>query len=187
MNKKFMYGVGQILFRDFVVGYIKKDSFDMGGVKPEISKIYAEQLAGIAALVIPQSNGSIAPNFVLIQLDYANLHKVLGGTLHYAPTDTEKKDPIGWTPTKQVLKLDGPWRIDLVSGQSILIANAVLIANLGGKLTLKETAEVPCILELQPADTGEDFGIVDTSEIPDQWNSSYVIPSEEVFTKVEEG
>ena len=184
---KFMYGVGQILFREFVVGYIKRDSFDMGGVKPEVSKIYAEQLAGTAALVIPQSNGSIAPNFVLIQLDYANLHKALGGTLHYAPTDTEKKKPIGWTPPKQVLKLEGPWRVDLVSGQSILIANAVLLSNLGGKLTLKETAELPCVLELQPADEGEDYAVIDTSEIPDQWHSSYVIPSDEVFTNVQEG
>ena len=187
MNKKFLYGVGQVLFRDFVVGYIKKDSFDMGGVKPEVSKIYAEQLAGTAALVIPQSNGSIAPNFVLIQLDYANLHKALGGTLHYAPADTTKQEPIGWTAPKQVLRLEGPWRIDLVSGQSILIANAVLLSNLGGKLTLKETAEISCTLELQPAEKGDDFGIIDTTEIPKQWISSYEIPSDDLFPTVQEG
>ena len=47
-----MYGVGKIMYRDFVVGYIKKDSFDLGGVKAEAAKVYAEQVAGAAVLVI---------------------------------------------------------------------------------------------------------------------------------------
>lgn len=182
-----MYGVGKIMHREFVVGYIKKDSFDLGGVKAEAAKVYAEQVAGAAVLVIPQSNGTIAPNFVLIQLDYVNLHKALGGTLHYAADDTEKKTPIGWTAPSEVLQLSGPWRIDLVSGRSVLIADALLLSNLGGKLTLKETAEVPCSLELQQPENGKAYGVFDTAQIPDVWNESYTIPTEEVLAKIQEG
>lgn len=183
-----MYGVGKIMFRDFVVGYIKKDSFDLGGKAPEVAKVYAEQIPGEAVLVIPQSNGSVAPSFALIQLDYTNLYKLLGGTLHYAVGDTDKTKPIGWTSQSKILQLKGPWRIDLVSGQSILIANALLLANLGGKLTLKETAEVACSLALeQPDNDGDAFGTFDTESIPDTWTESYIIPKEEVLDNTQEG
>ena len=37
-----MYGVGAVKYKDFVVGYIEKNSFDMGGQKPESAKIEAE-------------------------------------------------------------------------------------------------------------------------------------------------
>ena len=187
MNKKFLYGIGKIMYRDFVIGYIKKDSFDVGGVKAEAAKVFAEQVQGTSVLVIPQSNGSIAPNFALIQLDYANLYEALGGTLHYAAGDTEKKTPIGWSAPSELLQLSGPWRIDLISGRSILIADAVLLSNLGGKLTLKETAEIACTLELQQPSEGKAYGIFDSDNIPEAWNASYIIPAEEVLSKVSEG
>lgn len=97
MNKNFMYGVGAVKYKDFVVGYIEKNSFDMGGQKPESAKIEAEQVPGTPVLIIPQSNGSIAPTFNVIQLNYENLHSLLGGTMHYKEEDSEKKTPIGWT------------------------------------------------------------------------------------------
>lgn len=78
MNKNFMYGLGAVKYKDFVVGYIEPGSFDMGGVKPESTKINAEQVPGTPVLIIPQSNGSIAPTFNVIQLNYENLHKLLG-------------------------------------------------------------------------------------------------------------
>ena len=77
-----MYGVGAVKYKDFVVGYIEKNSFDMGGQKPESAKIEAEQVPGTPVLIIPQSNGSIAPTFNVIQLNYENLHSLLGGTMH---------------------------------------------------------------------------------------------------------
>ena len=61
MNKNFMYGIGAVKYKDFVVGYIEPGSFDMGGVKPESTKINAEQVPGTPVLIIPQSNGGIAP------------------------------------------------------------------------------------------------------------------------------
>ena len=67
MNKNFMYGLGAVKYKDFVVGYIEPGSFDMGGVKPESTKINAEQVPGTPVLIIPQSNGSIAPTFNVIQ------------------------------------------------------------------------------------------------------------------------
>ena len=143
-----MYGVGAVKYKDFVVGYIEKNSFDMGGQKPESAKIEAEQVPGTPVLIIPQSNGSIAPTFNVIQLNYENLHSLLGGTMHYKEEDSEKKTPIGWTAPTAAVLLTGPWEIALVSGQSILIPNGTLLSNLGGKLTLTETAKIECTLEV---------------------------------------
>ena len=35
MNKNFMYGIGAVKYKDFTIGYIEKNSFDLGGKKPE--------------------------------------------------------------------------------------------------------------------------------------------------------
>ncbi len=77
MNKNFMYGIGAVKYKDFTIGYIEKNSFDLGGKKPEAAKIEAEQVQGAPVLVIPQSNGGIAPTFNVIQMNYSNLHKLL--------------------------------------------------------------------------------------------------------------
>ena len=68
MNKNFMYGIGAVKYKDFTIGYIEKNSFDLGGKKPEAAKIEAEQVQGAPVLVIPQSNGGIAPTFNVCNL-----------------------------------------------------------------------------------------------------------------------
>lgn len=179
MNKKFMYGIGAVKYKDFLVGYIEKNSFDMGGQKPEAAKIEAEQVPGTPVLVIPQSNGSIAPTFNVIQMDYENLHNLLGGTLHYKKEDTEKKTPIGWTAPSSAMLMQGAWELALVSGQNILIPNATLLSNLGGKLTLTETSKIECTLEVaMPEDGGDPYGTFDSDSIPDEWKE-YKLPKPE--------
>ena len=138
-----MYGVGAVKYKGSPVGYIGKDSFDMGGTKPESAEIEAEQVPGAPVLVIPQSNGKIGPKFDMIQLNFENLQQLLGGTLHKKSTTVT-----GWTAPVAALVLEGPWQIDLVSGQSILIPNATLLSDLGGKLSLKETAKIEVELKV---------------------------------------
>ena len=50
MNKNFMYGIGAVKYKDFTIGYIEKNSFDLGGKKPEAAKIEAEQVQGAPVL-----------------------------------------------------------------------------------------------------------------------------------------
>ena len=179
MNKDFMYGVGKVSINGADVGYIKKESFDINGQKGEVAKVEAEQVPGASVLIIPQSNGTIAPKFILIHLKYENIKQLSGGTVHYAKTDTEKKTPIGWTPQSELLLLSGYVQIDLVSGQSILIPKAVLMSNLAGKLTLKETAEVDCAMEIEQPSEGKPYGIFDTSSLPAKWVSDHIVPKDE--------
>ena len=179
MNKNFMYGLGAVKYNDFVIGYIEKGSFDLNGQKPEAAKIEAEQAPGAPVLIIPQSNGSIAPTFNVIQTDYKNLHALLGGTLHYAKEDSQKKNPTGWTAPQATLLMQGPFELALVSGRSILIPNGTLLSNLGGKLTLTETAKIECTLEVAvPEDGSQPYGVFDTEAIPDVWNQ-YKLPAAE--------
>lgn len=179
MNKNFMYGLGAVKYKDFVVGYIEKGSFDLGGQKPEAAKIEAEQVPGAPVLIIPQSNGSIAPTFNVIKMDYKNLHALLGGSLHCKKEDSEKNTPVGWTAPQAAILMQGPWELSLVSGQSVLIPNGTLLSNLGGKLTLTETAKIECTLEVAvPEDGSQPYGVFDTEAIPDEWEQ-YKLPAAE--------
>lgn len=76
-----MYGIGVVKFGDKTVGYIEKGSWDWGGAKPEKVDVEAEQVPGAPVLTLVTKNGTIAPTFNLIQLDYENLQLALGGTL----------------------------------------------------------------------------------------------------------
>ncbi len=185
MNKNFMYGIGAVKYKDFVVGYIEKGSFDLGGQKPEAAKIEAEQAPGAPVLVIPQSNGSIAPTFNVIQMDYKNLHALLGGSLHYKTEDSAKKNPVGWTAPQTAILMQGPWELSLVSGQSVLIPNGTLLSNLGGKLTLTETAKIECTLEVaMPEDGSQPYGVFYADALPDEWKQ-YKLPAAEAAASVQ--
>ena len=171
-NKNFLYGIGKVKFKGFEIGYIEKNSWNNNGKKPEVVEVNAEQKPGAPVLIIPQSNGTIAPTFNLIQLNYANLEAALGGELVYAKADTKKETHIGWEPEDDIIQLSGGWCIDMVSGQSILIANGTLLAALGGQLTLTETAKVECEIRLsEPEDDGKPYAIYDTDAIPENWKT----------------
>jgi len=177
MNKDFMYGIGAVKYKGVPVGYIGKDSFDMRGAKPEAAKIEAEQVPGVPVLVIPQSNGKIAPKFDMIQLNFDSLKQFLGGAIHKKGEKT-----VGWTAPSKAMVLEGPWELELVSGQSILIPNATLLSDLGGKLTLKETAKIEVELELSAPNVKDvpPYGIFETTEIPAEWSEAngWLLPKE---------
>lgn len=181
MNKDFMYGIGAVKYKGVAVGYIGKDSFDMGGTKPEAAKIEAEQVPGVPVLIIPQSNGKIAPKFDMIQLNFDSLKQFLGGAIHKKGGKT-----VGWTSPSEAMVMEGPWELKLVSGQSILIPNATLLSDLGGKLTLKETAKIEVELELS-APAMKDvppYGIFESTEIPAEWSEAtgWRLPKEDTTT-----
>lgn len=158
-NKNFMYGIGKLIVGGFTVGYIEKGSFDFGGKEPESVDVEAEQVPDAPVLSLAQKDGSIEPSFNLIQLDYENLHKTLGGKLI-----GDNNSPTGWEAPSELIDISGECVIDLVSGQTITIPNGKLLANLSGKLTLTEVAKIACKLKVQkPTDGGAPYKIADTS------------------------
>ena len=93
--------------------------------------------------------------------------------------DSEKKTPIGWTAPSEVLVMQGPWELSLVSGQSVLIPNATLLSNPAGKLTLTETSKIEVTLEVaMPEDGSQPYGVFDTEAIPDEWGQYKLPPAE---------
>ena len=156
--KKFIYGIAAVYFAEALIGYIEKGSFDWGGTKPESVDVEAEQVPDAPVLTLLTKNGSISPTFNLIQLDYENLHSVLGGTL----VGTEGAYT-GWKAPTDLVQLSGKWTIDFVSGQTMTIPNGSILANLGGKLTLTEVSKLECQLKVnKPADGGSPYEINDT-------------------------
>lgn len=158
--KKFIYGIGAVYFADALVGYIEKNSWDWGGTKPESVDVEAEQVPDAPVLTLLTKNGSISPTFNLIQLDYENLHAMLGGTLVGA-----EGAYTGWKAPTDLVQLSGEWTIDFVSGQTMTIPNGTILSNLGGKLTLTEVSKLECQLKLnKPVDGGSPYEINDTVE-----------------------
>lgn len=162
-----MYGVGAVKYKNKPIGYIAKGSFDMGGTKPESSDIEAEQVPGAPVLVIPQSNGKIAPKFDMIQLNFESLYQLLGGALVKAGETIT-----GWTAPRDAMVMDGPWELALVSGQSILIPSATLLSDLAGKLTLTETAKIEVELKVTAPATANipPYGVFNSKSLPAEWS-----------------
>lgn len=172
-----MYGIGAVKYKGQEVGYIAKNSFDMGGTKPESSDIEAEQVPGAPVLVIPQSNGKIAPKFDMIQLNFESLQQLLGGKL-----DKTGEKVTGWTAPRAAMVMEGPWELALVSGQSILIPNATLLSDLAGKLTLTETAKIEVELKVVMPTAAEipPYGVFASDTLPEGWKeeAGWLLPAE---------
>lgn len=167
MNSNFMYGIGAVKYKGKEIGYIAKGSFDMGGAKPESTDIEAEQVPGAPVLVIPQSNGKIAPKFDMIQLNFESLYQLLGGAL----VKTGGKIT-GWTAPRDAVVMEGSWELALVSGQSILIPAATLLSDLAGKLTLTETAKIEVELKVTAPAAAKvpPYGVFASDALPDEWS-----------------
>lgn len=162
MSRKFIYGIAVVKFGSDTIGYIEKGSFDWGGTKPESTDIEAEQVPDAPVLVLQQKNGQISPTFNLIQLDYENLHRVLGGTL-VTTGEGQNATVTGWKAPTSLVDLNGAWTIDFASGQTMTIPNGTILANLGGKLTLTEVSKVECQLKvMKPSDGSAPYEINDT-------------------------
>ncbi len=160
MNKNFMYGIGRLTINGSEVGYIEKNSFDFGGKEPESVDIEAEQVPDAPVLSIPQKNGTIEPSFNLIQLNYENIQKTLGGEL------VKTGDVVtGWEAPSKLIDTSGECVIDLRSGQRVTIFNGKVIANLSGKLSLTEVAKIAVKLKVQkPENGGAPYTITDIPE-----------------------
>ena len=157
-SNKFMYGIGVVKFGEKQIGYIEKNSWDWGGVKPEKVEVEAEQVPGAPVLTLVTKNGTIAPTFNLIQLDYENLHLAMGGTL----IGTEGAYT-GWKAPTELVELRDKCEIKLKSGQTVRIPNATLMGNLGGKLTLTEVSKIECQMTVNaPAGGGSPYEVVNT-------------------------
>ena len=169
MNKKdFLYGLSKMSFNGREVGYIEKDSFEWGGTAPESVDVEAEQVPDAPVLVLAQKNGTIAPKFNMIQLNYENLAAMLGGEVVMSSGVQTSLDNMaemvatGWKAPKELVQLSGACTIDTPSGKRISIPNAMLLSNLDGKLTLTEVSKVACTLKvMKPADGSAPYEILD--------------------------
>ena len=162
MNKNFIYGIAAVKFGTAVIGYIEKGSWDWGGTKPETTDVEAEQVPDAPVLILKQKNGTISPTFNLIQLDYENLQRVLGGTL-VTTGEGPNATVTGWKAPTSLVDLTGAFTIDFVSGQTMTIPNGTILANLGGKLTLTEVSKVECQLKvMKPSDGAAPYEINNT-------------------------
>jgi len=152
MAKKFMYGVGMLKFKGKTLGYILKDSFNMNPTKGEVAKIWAEQVQSAPVKTLSQSNGTIAPSFSLIEIDYEVMQSVLGGKVIKDNADAV----IGWEAPTEAVLIEGEFIIETKSNHRITIYNGLLQGNLDGGLNLTSVSQIAVAIEVQmPADTSK--------------------------------
>lgn len=165
MSRETAYGLAELLLDDEKIGWIEKGSFDLGGKKPEVAEINAEQVPDAPVEVIPQSNATIAPTFNMIQMKYEYMKKLLGGTL--VETGSDPKKVTGWKAPTEIITIEGKWTIKFVSGQVLTIPRAMILSNLGGKLTLTETSKIECELKVMKPkeDDASPYGMDDADAL----------------------
>ena len=117
-----MYGVGRLRFKQQTLGYIQKGTFKLNGQKGTNAKVEAEQVPSAPVLVIPQTNGSIAPSFGLIEWDYAIMHLLMGGTL----VRDDAGNTIGWRAPGGLVETRGEFVIETMSKKRITIFDSLL-------------------------------------------------------------
>jgi hypothetical protein len=156
-----MYGVGLLKFKGKTLGYILKDSFQMNGSKGEASKVFAEQAQSAPVKTLPGSNGSIAPSFNLIEMDYEVMAALLGGTVVKTG-----EVATGWKAPHEVVVLEGEFIIETNSKHRITIFNGILQGNLGGSLNMTSVSQIEVAIEPQlPEDGTAPYEIDDIPEL----------------------
>lgn len=157
-----MYGVGVLKFKDKILGYILKDSFQWNGTKGEVAKIWAEQVQSAPVKSLPQSNGTIGPSFNLIRMDYDAMQSVCGGKVVKGAEDAV----VGWDAPTESLLIEGEFIIETKSGHRVTIYNGLLQSNLGGGLNLTSVSQIEVSIEVQmPEDGSAPYRVEDIPEV----------------------
>ena len=136
-----MYGLAVVKVGEKKLGYIEENSFKLNGAKGEVTKINAAQKHGGPVLVIPKSNGTIAPSFDLIQMDYENMAALMGGVVK----KTAEK-ATGWEAPSLTIQTD--------SSHEINIRKAFISAYIDGDLNLDSVSKVKVEVEVMIPDDG---------------------------------
>lgn len=164
MNKDFIYGIARVRFNNNTIGYIEKGSWDWGGSKAETVDVDAEQVPEAPVLILQQKGSQISPTFNMIQLNYQQLQRLLGGTL-VNTGEGQDAAVTGWEAPTNNVQIQGSWEIDFVSGQTMSIPNGLVLSNLGGKLSLTEVSKLECQLKImKPNNGGSPYKINNTPE-----------------------
>ena len=154
-----MYGLAVVKVGENTLGYIEENSFKLNGAKGEVTKINAAKKHGGPVLVIPKSNGTIAPSFDLIQMDYKNMATLMGGEV----TKTKEK-ATGWKAPSKLVQITSPLTIQTDSSHAINIKKAFISAYIDGDLNLDSVSKVKVETEVMiPDDGGEPFTIDDVA------------------------
>ena len=144
-NDGYIYGLDVFKFKGFKVGNITEDGIDWAGDKQEKVKLMAAQVKTGPVKIIKKNNGTNVLTFKVFQLDGTNCATLLGGTVDSATG--------AYTPSKELVNLQGAAEIVCGSGHVISIPNADLVAQLKGKISGTEAFGIECELEiLAPTD-----------------------------------
>ncbi len=159
-DQDLMYGLEEMYLKGLSIGYIKEDSFQWNGTQGELAQIRAAQVKGTAIKNIPTSNGTVAPTFQLLQFNYENMAKVLGGRVIM-----KNGKAVGWAAPKALVRLEGFVEVFSDSGQVIVFPSAIIQGFISGPLQLTETSTIDCTLGVNQPATGEDpYYIFDAAE-----------------------
>ena len=152
-----MYGLSEVLVGDKSLGYIEENSFKLNGAKGETTEINAAQVHGAPVLIIPKKNGTIAPTFDLIRLDYANMAAVMGGAI----AKTGEKDT-GWKAPSKLVQITDSVKIKTDSEHQISIKKALIIGYIDGDLNLDSVTKIKMEVKvMMPDDGSEPYSIDD--------------------------
>ncbi len=157
----FMYGLAEVKVGNKTLGYIEENSFKLNGTKGESTEINAAQVHSAPVLIISKKNGSIAPSFDLIQMNYVNMAVVMGGTVTETGTDANKK-ATGWKAPSKLVQTTDSVTIMTDSDHQISIKKALVTGYIDGDLNLDSVSKIKMEIKvMMPDDGSEPYSIDD--------------------------
>lgn len=156
----FLYGLLSVKVGGKLLGYIEENSFSFNGSAGEKTEINAAQVHGAPVLVIPKKNGTIAPSFDLIEMDFENVAVVMGGEV------VKTGDKVtGWKAPSKLVQITEPVEIQTDSQHVVKIKKALVSAYIDGDLNLDSVSKIKVeTTVMMPDDKSEPYTIDEVSE-----------------------
>lgn len=118
------------------IGLISEDGVDWSGEEPQYTEVVAAQTRSVVKKILKRA-GTDVMKFKLIELKVANLIAVLGGK---ADTATPEK----WLAPNTPVVIEGPLRLETVTGQVIEAAKVSLSGSMRGTIGGDDPLSVEC-------------------------------------------
>jgi len=156
----FMYGLAEVKVGEKTLGYIEENSFKLNGAKGESTEINAAQVHSAPVLIIPKKNGTIAPSFDLIKMNYENMAAVMGGTVTETGTEGNMKKT-GWKAPSKLVQTTDSVTILTDSAHQISIKKALITGYIDGDLNLDSVTKIKMEVKVMMPDDGSEPYSVD--------------------------
>lgn len=118
------------------IGLISEEGVDWGGEKPQFTEVVAAQTRSVVKKLLKKAGTNVMA-FKLIELKVQNLIDVMGG-------EADDTTPEKWLAPNTPITIEGPMKIETVTGQIVEAAKVSLSGEVRGSIGGDDPLSVEC-------------------------------------------